>query len=139
VVIKLVDAQQSGKLTGRAGPTLNLAAVKVNGRMVDVNTRTVSRESSSRGKRTAEVAGGTAALGAIIGAIAGGGKGSRGRSRCRRRRGDRSRSSHFRPAGENPIGNAPDLRVGHAGPILKIRGIALCGPMLRTKACCLHR
>jgi hypothetical protein len=76
VVIKLVDAQQSGKLTGRAGPTLNLAAVKVNGRMVDVNTRTVSRESSSRGKRTAEVAGGTAALGAIIGAIAGGGKGA---------------------------------------------------------------
>ena len=72
------DEQQSGKITGRAGLTLNLASVKVNGRLVDVNTRTVSRESSSRGKRTAEVAGGTAAVGAIIGAIVGGGKGAAG-------------------------------------------------------------
>jgi hypothetical protein len=76
VVIKLVDAKESGKFTGRAGLTLDLVSVKVNGRLVDVNTETVSRESSSRGKRTAEVAGGTAALGAIIGAIAGGGKGA---------------------------------------------------------------
>jgi hypothetical protein len=76
VVLKLVDAQQSGKFTGRTGLTMDLMSLKVNGRMVDVNTQTVSRESSSRGKRTAEVAGGTAALGAIIGAIAGGGKGA---------------------------------------------------------------
>ncbi len=76
VVVKLVDAKESGKLTGRAGLTLDLVSVRVNGRMVDVNTQTVSRESSSRGERTAKVAGGTAALGAIIGAIAGGGKGA---------------------------------------------------------------
>jgi len=43
---------------------------------VDVNTETVTEESSSRGKRTAKVVGGTAALGTIIGAIAGGGKGA---------------------------------------------------------------
>jgi hypothetical protein len=76
VVLKLVDAKESGKLTGRAELTLDLVSVKVDGRMVDVNTQTVSRESDSRGQRTAKVAGGTAAVGAIIGAIAGGGKGA---------------------------------------------------------------
>jgi hypothetical protein len=76
VVLKLVDAKESGKLTGRAELTLDLMSVKVDGRMVDVNTQTVSRESDSRGQRTAKVAGGTAAVGAIIGAIAGGGKGA---------------------------------------------------------------
>jgi len=76
VTLKLVDSKESGKLTGRSELTLDLMSVKVNGRMVDVNTQTVSRESSSRGARTAKVAGGTAAVGAIIGAIAGGGKGA---------------------------------------------------------------
>ena len=76
VVVKLVDASESGKLAGRSELTLDLVSVKVNGRLVDVNTETVSRESSSRGKRTATIAGGTAALGAIIGALAGGGKGA---------------------------------------------------------------
>lgn len=76
VTIKLVDAKDSGKLTGRAELTLDLMSVKVNGRMVDVNSQTVSRESASRGARTAKVAGGTAAVGAIIGAIAGGGTGA---------------------------------------------------------------
>ena len=76
VVVKLTDAKESGKLAGRSELTLDLVSVSVNGRVVDVNTETVERESSSRGKRTAKVAGGTAALGAIIGAIAGGGKGA---------------------------------------------------------------
>jgi hypothetical protein len=76
VVVKLTDAKESGKLTGRSELTLDLVSVSVNGRVLDVNTETVERESSSRGKRTAKVAGGTAALGAIIGAIAGGGKGA---------------------------------------------------------------
>jgi hypothetical protein len=76
VVVKLVDSKESGKLTGRAELTLDLMSVRVDGRMVDINTQSVSRESDSRGQRTAKVAGGTAAVGAIIGAIAGGGKGA---------------------------------------------------------------
>jgi hypothetical protein len=76
VVVKLVDEKQSGKLAGRAELTLDLVSVRVDGRMVDINTSTVSQQSGSRGARTAKVAGGTAALGAIIGAIAGGGKGA---------------------------------------------------------------
>jgi hypothetical protein len=76
VVLKLVDQKASGKLTGKAELTLDLVSLKVAGQMVDINTQTVSQSSSSRGARTAKVAGGTAALGAIIGAIAGGGKGA---------------------------------------------------------------
>jgi hypothetical protein len=76
VVVKLVAAKESGKLTGRAELTLDLMSVKVDGRMVDINTQSVSRESDSRGQRTAKVAGGAAAVGAVIGAIAGGGKGA---------------------------------------------------------------
>ena len=75
-VVKLVDSKESGKFTGRAELTLSLQSVRVDGRSVDINTQSVSRESSSRGERTAKVAGGTAAVGAIIGAIAGGGKGA---------------------------------------------------------------
>jgi len=76
VLVKLVDAQQSGKLTGKTELALSLQSVNVNGQMLDLNTETVKEDSSSRGARTAKVAGGTAALGAIIGAIAGGGKGA---------------------------------------------------------------
>jgi hypothetical protein len=75
-VVKLVDSKESGKLTGRADLKLQLQSVLVNGRMADINTQSVTQESSSRGERTAKVAGGTAALGAIIGGIAGGGKGA---------------------------------------------------------------
>jgi hypothetical protein len=75
-VVKLVDDQQSGKLTGRATLTLDLVSVKVNGRMVDVNSETVTEQSSSRGARTGKVVGGTALLGTIIGAAAGGGRGA---------------------------------------------------------------
>jgi len=75
-VVKLVDAKESGKLTGRADLTLDLVSVRVDGRVVDINTQTVTRESDSRGARTAKVAGGAAAVGAVIGAIAGGGKGA---------------------------------------------------------------
>jgi hypothetical protein len=76
VIVKLTDSRESGKLAGRAELTLDLVSVKVGSGMVDLNTETVSRESSSRGRRTAKVVGGGAALGAIIGAIAGGGKGA---------------------------------------------------------------
>jgi hypothetical protein len=75
-VVKLVDSKDSGTFTGRSALTLDLMSVKVDGKLVDLNTQTVSQESDSRGERTAKVAGGTAAVGAIIGAIAGGGKGA---------------------------------------------------------------
>jgi hypothetical protein len=75
-VVKLVDAKDSGKLTGRADLTLSLQSVSINGHFVDINTQSISREGASQGEKTAKVAGGTAAVGAVIGAIAGGGKGA---------------------------------------------------------------
>jgi hypothetical protein len=76
VVVKLVDAKESGTFTGRSELALSLASVKVNGRVVDINTQTVSRESDARGKDTATRAAGVGVAGAAIGAIAGGGKGA---------------------------------------------------------------
>jgi len=76
VVTKLVEAQQSGKIQGRAVLTLALSTISVNGQQVNVTSSDVRTESNSRGARSGAVIGGTAALGAIIGAIAGGGKGA---------------------------------------------------------------
>ena len=64
VVVKLVEAKNSGKFTGRAELTLALWTVKVNGRMVDVNTQTITRQGDSRGQRTGTMVAG----GAIVGA-----------------------------------------------------------------------
>jgi hypothetical protein len=76
VVVKLVNAKESGTFTGRSELALSLASVKVNGRVVDVNTETVSRESQARGNDTATRAAGGGVAGAVVGAIAGGGKGA---------------------------------------------------------------
>jgi len=75
-VTKLVEDQESGKLTGKTVLTLVLQQVLVNGKMMDLTTADVSQASGSRGAKSAKVIGGTAALGAIIGAIAGGGRGA---------------------------------------------------------------
>jgi len=76
VVVKLVDAKESGTFTGRAELALNLQSVKVNGRMVDVNTQSVSRVSDARGNETAKRGAAGAIVGAGLGAIFGGGKGA---------------------------------------------------------------
>jgi hypothetical protein len=75
-VVMLSDSQQSGKIEGKTVLTLELRSITINGRTYDSTSSTVSRESGSRGSRSAKVIGGTAALGAIIGAIAGGGRGA---------------------------------------------------------------
>jgi hypothetical protein len=75
-VVKLVEAKDSGKLTGRADLTLALQSVRINGHYVDIDTQNINKESASQGEKTAKVAGGTAVAGAVIGAIAGGGKGA---------------------------------------------------------------
>ena len=76
VMVKLVDDVQSGKIEGRTVLTLDIVSLRVDGRDVDVDTTSITEQSSSRTARSGKVIGGTAALGAIIGAIAGGGKGA---------------------------------------------------------------
>lgn len=75
-VVKLVEDKQSGKISGRTELTLALQQVKVDGRMIDVTTEEFTQASDSRTGRSTKVIGGTAALGAVIGAIAGGGRGA---------------------------------------------------------------
>jgi hypothetical protein len=76
VVVKLVDAKQSGKIAGRTELALSLMQIRVNGQMVDINTQTVSEKSTNRAGRSAGTIGGGAVGGAILGGILGGGKGA---------------------------------------------------------------
>jgi len=76
VLTKIVDDKDAGKLNGRNVLTLALSQISINGRFVDVTSTDVRNEAGSQSARTAKVVGGTAALGAIVGAIAGGGKGA---------------------------------------------------------------
>ena len=76
VTVRLVDDKQSGKIEGRTVLTLAITTVNINGRPIDVTTGDVQQASGSRGARSAKVIGGATALGAIIGAAAGGGKGA---------------------------------------------------------------
>ncbi len=56
--------------------TLELAEIRSAGRVLQVTSNPAEVAAKSRGKETAVVMGGTAVVGAIIGAIAGGGKGA---------------------------------------------------------------
>jgi len=74
--VKVVRVQQSGKISGNEEVQLVLAGLNINGRMVPVNTGAATVAEKSKGSQSAKVIGGTAVVGAIIGAIAGGGKGA---------------------------------------------------------------
>lgn len=74
--VQIVRVQQGGRISGNEEVTLALASFSANGRTYDINTSNENVSSNTRGKQSAEVIGGGAALGAIIGAIAGGGKGA---------------------------------------------------------------
>ncbi len=74
--VRLRALSQSGKLSGNAEVTLELASITVNGKPLPVQSGDVSQESAGKGKKTARNAGIGAIAGGIIGAIAGGGKGA---------------------------------------------------------------
>lgn len=77
LVIRNVKA--AGTVSGSSDLTLDLQSVKVGGRRYTVSTEDISqkgREGLGTNKRTAEMVGGGAVLGTLIGAIAGGGKGA---------------------------------------------------------------
>ncbi len=75
-VATLIDAQKSGHIQGKTVLTLDLKSITVNNHPYDIVTTGVSQASSSRGQRSAKMIGGGAALGAVIGAVAGGGRGA---------------------------------------------------------------
>ncbi len=73
------DAEAQGKVQGRSELVLDIASVHVGGRTYRIETTDLvekGKEGVGANKRTAAYTGGVAALGSIIGAIAGGGKGA---------------------------------------------------------------
>lgn len=72
----VADAKPLGRFAGGAVLEIHLNSINLNG--VDTPVKTAMRDYSEKGKgkRTAVMAGGGAALGALIGGLAGGGKGA---------------------------------------------------------------
>lgn len=70
------DAKSLGKFAGAATLQLRLDSIALSGRDVPVQAAARTFSVKGKGKRTAVMTGGGAALGGIIGALAGGGKGA---------------------------------------------------------------
>lgn len=76
VYMKLVESRSAGRISGRSELALELVRLVFQGKSYNLISGEYHQSGASRGKRSAETIGGGAALGAIIGAIAGGGKGA---------------------------------------------------------------
>jgi hypothetical protein len=72
----VVDAKPLGRFKGAASLQVKLTSVTVNGSDRPIETSSVVRAATGKGKRTATMIGGGAGLGALIGGLAGGGKGA---------------------------------------------------------------
>jgi hypothetical protein len=71
---RVVDVSNAGPYSGHSELRLELTKLIWQGEAYALQTESYGRADSGRGKGTAQAVGGTAAVGAIIGAIAGGGK-----------------------------------------------------------------
>jgi hypothetical protein len=76
VVGKLTQVKDAGRVEGRAGLSMVLHTLVVDGEEYDLETLPLSRVARNTRKKDAAIIGGSAAAGAVIGAIAGGGKGA---------------------------------------------------------------
>lgn len=72
----IVDAKPLGRFAGGAVLSLQLTSINLRGSDRAIQTSAVSQTEKGKGKRTAVLAGGGAAVGALIGGLAGGGKGA---------------------------------------------------------------
>jgi hypothetical protein len=72
----LTDVTDAGRVKGRASLTMVLRHLTVDGKDYTLSTQPLTMVARSTHKKDAEIIGGTAAVGAVIGAIAGGGKGA---------------------------------------------------------------
>ena len=73
---RLTQATEAGRIQGRSQLKLELTGIVVNGETIPLFTGDYSVTGSSRGATTAKRVGAGAAVGAVLGAIAGGGKGA---------------------------------------------------------------
>jgi hypothetical protein len=72
----VVDAKPLGRFKGGAALEIKLTSIAVDGKERSVETSALTRTEKGKGKRTAVLAGGGAAAGALIGGLIGGGKGA---------------------------------------------------------------
>lgn len=72
----VTDAKPLGRFKGAASLSVKLTGISINGTEHAIETSSIARSATGKGKRTAGMIGGGAGLGAVIGAIAGGGKGA---------------------------------------------------------------
>ena len=73
---RVTDLKSAGHFSGKSELALELIRLDMRGQSYPLETTAWTSEGNSRGKRTAATIGGGSALGAVIGAIAGGGKGA---------------------------------------------------------------
>jgi hypothetical protein len=73
---RIIEAREAAHFKGQSLLSLELTQVQRGGQKIPVTTNAYTKEGAARGKNTATKAGGGAAFGAIIGALAGGGKGA---------------------------------------------------------------
>jgi hypothetical protein len=73
---RVAEAKSSGRLSSPGVLKLQLTSIRINGAYTPVNTNVLDREGQSHKGRDGKAIGGTAVAGAIIGALAGGGKGA---------------------------------------------------------------
>jgi hypothetical protein len=73
---RVVDAKDSGRLHVPARLSVALSSVEVDGKSYDIDTNTIGKTGPNHNKRNLGFIGGGAAGGALIGALAGGGKGA---------------------------------------------------------------
>ena len=76
VLIVLTNRQESGRFAGKTELRLALRSLTIQGKGYHVSSTDVVEASSSRTARSGKAIGGLAAAGAVIGVIAGGGKGA---------------------------------------------------------------
>jgi len=73
---RVVDVKSAAHFSGQSLLAVELTNLSMGGHNYELHTGEIKRQGASRGVNTAEKVGGGAAVGAIIGAIAGGGKGA---------------------------------------------------------------
>ncbi|HEY2933674.1 MAG TPA: hypothetical protein VGK99_18205 [Acidobacteriota bacterium] len=76
VKLRIAEVDEGGTLSGRKSLVIDLVELSVNGAPYALTTAPIEQKGSSRTRQSQTVIGGGAALGAIIGAIAGGAKGA---------------------------------------------------------------
>jgi hypothetical protein len=74
--LRIAEIEEAGTFTGSPSLVIDLVEMNLNNTAYALSSTQVEERGSSQSQRTGVVVGGGAALGALIGAIAGGGKGA---------------------------------------------------------------